>query len=183
MERLVMIESIYNAMDMGIFREVVQNSLKTHFEMGHKEFLQHLIFGKGYDELTPPQLSLKLESPEKKPLIIDLRDKHKFREGHIGNAILHPFDDFLRDVLMDNGYLAYKDSPVVLVCDTGHQNRVAASVMADQGFLKISSLKRGMRRWDRWEKLVLNCRKSKNNRFDICNYIFNIKKNGPPPIL
>jgi rhodanese-related sulfurtransferase len=170
MERLVMIESAYNAMDIGIFKDVIQNSLKTRFEMGPKEFLKHLMFGKGYGELTPPQLRLKLESPEKKPLIIDLRDKHKFRKGHIGGAVLHPFDDLLRQILMDDGYRGYKESPIVLVCDTGHQSRVAASVMADEGFLKVSSLKRGMRRWNRWEKLASNCRQSRSKGFHICNY-------------
>jgi rhodanese-related sulfurtransferase len=173
MERLVVIESINNAMDMGIFREVIQNSLKTRFEMGPKEFLKHLMFGIGYDELTPPQLSRKLENPEQKPLIIDLRDNYKFKEGHISGAVLHPFEDLLRDVLMDDRYLAYKNSPIVLVCDTGHQSRVAASVLTDEGFLKISSLKRGMRRWNRWKKLVSNCRQSKNKSFYICHYFFN----------
>ncbi|MBC8180423.1 rhodanese-like domain-containing protein, partial [candidate division KSB1 bacterium] len=144
----------------------------TRFDMGPKEFIKHLMFGKGYDELTPPQLSQKLGLPGKEPLIIDLRDKHKFKLGHISGAVLHPFDDFLRNVLIDGGYLAYKDKPVVLVCDTGHQSRVAASVLADEEFLKVSSLKRGMRRWNRWEKLVSNCTRSKNKWFHICNYIF-----------
>jgi rhodanese-related sulfurtransferase len=172
MKRLVILESIYNALDTGIFIDMVQNSLKTRFDMGFTEFMKHLIFGKGYDELTPPQLTQNLEGLGKKPLIIDLRDKHKFKMGHIRGAVLHSFDDFLRDVLIDHMYLAYKDNPIVLVCDTGHQSRVAASVLADEKFLKVSSLKRGMRRWNRWEKLVSNCLQSKMKRFHICNYIF-----------
>lgn len=65
MAQLVMIESIYNALDMGIFITMLRNALKTRFEIGSKEFIKHLIFGKGYHELTPPQLSRNLSRPGK----------------------------------------------------------------------------------------------------------------------
>ena len=48
---------------------------------------------------------------------------------------------------------------IILVCDTGQKSRVAASVLIDEGFSKLVSLKRGMRRWHRWEMLKLNCQK------------------------
>ncbi len=163
MPRLSLIESFYNRMDIGIFMEMVHHARKVHIKMSPKTFIKHLIFGKGYDELTPPQLSRKLSSPEIAPLIVDLREKGKFRKGHINGAVLHPFDDFLGDILMDDGYSAYKNSLVVLVCDTGQKSRVAASVLSDEGFTKVVSLNRGMRRWNRWEKLLSRCGQNRMN--------------------
>jgi rhodanese-related sulfurtransferase len=37
-----------------------------------------------------------------------------------------------------------------LVCDTGHMSRVTGSVLAEERFNKVYSLKKGMRRWYRW---------------------------------
>ncbi|MBW1897468.1 MAG: rhodanese-like domain-containing protein [Deltaproteobacteria bacterium] len=171
MKQMVMVESIYNALDMGIYIESLKNALKTRFEMGAKEFMKYLIFGRGYDELTPPQLSRKIENFEQAPLIIDLREKHKFKTDHIKGAISHPFDDLLKDVLIYDGYAEYKERPIVLVCDTGHQSRVAAGILSDEGFIKVSSLKRGMRRWNRWDKLLYSCRQPRTMRFHFCKYM------------
>jgi len=67
---------------------------------------------------------------------------------------LHPFDDFLKSVLMDRDYREFKQRKLVLVCDTGHQSRVAASILAEEGFAKAYSLNRGMRRWSKWQNLL-----------------------------
>lgn len=164
------IEKIHNAMDIGIFMESVMNSFKRKFEMDFISFVKHLVFGKGYRELTPPELRRNQGFLGKNLLIVDLRDNKSFQKSHIKNAILHPFDDFLGEVLMNDGYVEYKQKPMVLVCDTGAKSRVAASILADEGFTAVSSLNRGMRRWKRWEKLLLSCRQSRFKKFHICRY-------------
>lgn len=134
-------------------RESLKNSVKMKMEMGFKEFFDHLIFGKGYFELTPPQLSAQM-ALQPDLLIVDLRDVRKYDQSHIEGAVSHPFDDFLQRVLMGTEYRAVKSRELVLVCDTGHQSRVAASILAEEGYAKVFSLKRGMRRWRRWQELV-----------------------------
>jgi rhodanese-related sulfurtransferase len=167
---LVKIESIYNAMDIGIFMESAVNAFKKKFDMDFRSFLRHLIFGKGYKELTPPELSRKQDFLNQDLLIVDLRDNKSFQKSHIKNAVLHPFDDFLGEILMNEGYAGYKQKHMVLVCDTGAKSRVAASILAEEGFMDVSSLNRGMRRWGRWEKLLLSCGQSRLKRFHICRY-------------
>ena len=169
--RLAIIESIYNFFDFGVVMESFKNSLKVKMEMGVKEFLKHLFFGKGYNELTPPQLTREMETLKNNIHIVDLRDKKKFKKGHIKGAILHRFDDFLKDVLMNMEYNEFKNKPLLLVCDTGHQSRVAASILADEGFLRIYSLNRGMRRWNRWQKLLFKHMISQNKKFHVCKLI------------
>ena len=169
--RLALIESINNFFDVGVVMESFKNSLKVKMEMGVKDFLKHLLFGKGYNEMTPPQLVRIMESPKNDIHIVDLRDKNKFKKGHIKGAIHHGFDVFLKDVLVNEEYHELKDRPLVLVCDTGHQSRVAASILAGEGFLQIFNMSRGMRRWKRWKKLLFKHMISQNKKFHICKLI------------
>ncbi len=169
--RLALIESIYNFFDVGVVIESFKNSLKVKMEMGVKDFLKHLLFGKGYNEMTPPQLTRKMETFKNNIRIVDLRDKNKFKIRHIKGAILHEFDDFLKDVLVDGKYHELKARPLILVCDTGHQSRVASSILAGEGFLRVYSLNRGMRRWNKWQKLLFKHMVSQNKKFHICKLI------------
>ena len=123
--------------------------------MGLKDFTRHLLFGKDYAELTPPKLSEKMELHQEL-LIVDLRDERKYKQNHIEGAVLHSFDDFLKSILIDGEYSRFKPKDVVLVCDTGHQSRVAASILSEEGFVHAASLNRGMRRWNRWQNLLRN---------------------------
>ncbi len=172
MKKLALIESIYNILDSGIYMEMARHAKKTRVEMGPKAFMKHLLFGRGYNELIPPQLTQKLKARKTTPLIVDLREKEKFKKGHIKGAVLHPFDDFLREIIVDEGYREFQNRAVVLLCDTGQKSRVAASILSDEGFLKVSSLKRGMRRWNRWEALLFRCRRKQNSPFHICSGFF-----------
>lgn len=165
-----MVESIQNFFDCGIFMESFKNALKVKMEMGLKDFMGLLLFGKGYIELTPPSLSEQIKrNPDL--LIVDLRDRKKFKNHHISGAVSHPFDNFLKSILVDRGYREFKGKKLVLVCDTGHQSRVAASILAAEGFKNVSSLNRGIRRWEKWQNLLLTCQKFKNNRIHICKLI------------
>ena len=167
MNRLAIIESTLNFFDSGVFIESFRNSLKVKMEMGLKDFIQQLMFGKGYIEVTPPNLLKQMEL-DQDLMIVDLRDKRKFEESHIEGGVSHPFDDFLRSVLIDGIYEEFKQKNLVLVCDTGHQSRVAAGILAEEGFVNVSSLKRGMRRWNKWQNLLRVHESSRNRRCHVC---------------
>ncbi len=170
MNRLAMIESIQNLFDCGVFIETFKNSLKVKMEMGMKEFIRHLLFGKGYYELTPPTLSEWMAlNPDL--LIVDLRDEEKYEKGHIEGAVPSPFDNFLKSILVDGEYGEFKEKKLTLVCDTGHKSRVAADILAEEGFVKAYSLKRGMRRWNRWRRLVDIHKRALNKRFHLLKLV------------
>jgi rhodanese-related sulfurtransferase len=121
------------------------------------EFFKYLLWGEGYYELTPPQLSEKFKNGKLNTIVIDLREKDRFEKSHIEGSISSPFDDFLKSVLVEQKYSEYLEKDIVLVCDTGHMSRVAGSVLAEEGFKKVYSLKGGMRRWQRWQNLLRYC--------------------------
>ena len=154
MKILNTIESLKNFFDFGIVFESIQNSRKHKFDIDFGEVLNRILWGEGYGELTPPQLSEKFQSEDSNTLIVDVRENERYQKNHIEGSISNPFDDFLKDVLVEEKYSDYLDKEIVLVCDTGHMSRVAASVLAEEGFNKVYSLKRGMRRWQRWQNLL-----------------------------
>jgi len=94
-------------------------------------------------------------------LVIDLREKEQFEKGNIETAISAPFDAFIKSVLVDQKYADYLDKEIVLVCDTGHMSRVAGAILAEEGFKNIYSLSRGMRRWNRWQKILTQYNRQK----------------------
>ncbi|MBI9083977.1 MAG: rhodanese-like domain-containing protein [Desulfobacterales bacterium] len=167
MHQMARIESIRNFFDCGIVIETLKNSLKVKMEMGLKDFIRHLIFGKGYAELTPPKLSQQ-RALNADLMIVDLREERKYVLSHIKGAVSHPFDDFLKSILMDGEYGEFKRKEMVLVCDTGHQSRVAASILAEEGFVHAFSLSRGMRRWNRWQNLLRTQKGSESKRCPTC---------------
>jgi len=170
MNTLATIEFIRNLFDCGVFFESLKNSIKVKMEMGAREFLRHLLFGRGYFEMTPPDLAEQM-SRHPDLLMVDLRGERKYEAGHIQGTVSHPFDDFLKSILMDGKYRESRQHRLVLVCDTGHKSRVAASVLAGEGFSKVYSLNRGMRRWERWQNLLRfqdRARRSIQDRLRCC---------------
>ncbi len=161
MNVITIIESIKNFFDFGIIIESMKNSMKHRFDMDIGEFFKYLFFGRGYYELTPPQLSKKMKEIENNILLVDLRERKQFEKNHIEGAISNPFDDFLTSVLVEQKYTDYLEKEMVLVCDTGHMSRVAGTVLAEEGFKILYSLKRGMRRWSKWQKLLSYCKNLK----------------------
>ena len=144
--------------------ESIKNSRKQSFEMDFREFIKHLLLGRGYANITPPQLSEKIKEGENKISIIDLRESEKFETSHIQNALSSGFDHFLKEVLIDGKYMDDLDREMILVCDTGHMSRVAGAILAEEGFRRIYSLKGGMRRWNSWQGLIALYRNCKCSR-------------------
>jgi len=148
------IEPITNFFDFGIYIESIKNSRKLKTEIGLKEFYKNLFFGQGYKQISPLQLIEKLKRGDNTVLVVDIRDSEKFNDDHIKGAVSCPFDDFLKQVLFDGKYDDLHHKDIVLVCDTGHMSRVAGSLLAEEGFKSVYSLKNGMRRWNNWQNLV-----------------------------
>lgn len=78
---------------------------------------------------------------DKEPVIIDLRDKELFQQGHIIGSI-HLSHDAL-EKKMDH----YKNKPLVLVCAKGIQSNSIATKWRHQGFSELWVLAGGMTAW------------------------------------
>jgi rhodanese-related sulfurtransferase len=77
-------------------------------------------------------------------VVLDLRDKKEFDQGHIANAvnIPHASLDSRIDELKD-----YKEKPVVLTCKMGQHAGSAGTSLRKLGFVNVSRLSGGIAEW------------------------------------
>ena len=153
MDSKIILESFYNAIDIGTIFEAINNYRRRSWQVDIGEIIKYMILGKGYTNLTPPQASRLFLENENNVHIVDLRETAAYKKNHINGSISRPFEYLLKEIY--EGPYSYKktDRKIVLVCDTGQLSKVAAAIMAEDGFTQVYSIKGGMRRWNRWMTL------------------------------
>jgi len=112
------------------------------------------------NEIFPWDLEEKLES-DQPPLLIDIREPYEYDAMHISGSISAP-----RGILESACEFNYeetipalanaRDKEVVLLCRSGNRTVLAAAVMQQMGFKKVSSLKSGLRGWNDYEQPLVD---------------------------
>lgn len=92
--------------------------------------------------ITPTELSTRLQSNDKVPFVLDVREPQEFEMGHIEGATLIPLGS-----LPEHLAEVPKDKPVVVVCRSGNRSGRAAAFLKEQGFTNIENLTGGMMAW------------------------------------
>ena len=156
MDSKIIFESFLNVIDIGTVFESIHNYRKRSWKVDLREIIKYMITGNGYNNLTPPQTSRLLLENEDNVHIVDLREIETYEKNHINGSISKPIDDFLKEIFEGTYSSRKTDLKIVLVCDTGQLSKVAAAIMAEEGFTQVYSIKGGMRRWNRWMKLSRN---------------------------
>ncbi len=88
-----------------------------------------------------PQAAVDLINHED-AVVIDLRDKDLYKQGHIIDAVRMNADD------LDSKRLnKYKDRPIILVCARGLQSPNIAAKLQTEGFTQVMTLNGGMASW------------------------------------
>jgi rhodanese-related sulfurtransferase len=77
-------------------------------------------------------------------VVIDVRDKGEFDEGHIVGAINVPHANL--DARLDE-LKKYKDKPVVIACKMGQHSGTAGTILRKAGFENVSRLRGGITEW------------------------------------
>ena len=78
-------------------------------------------------------------------VIVDLREKKDFGAGHIAGAVNIPFGA----IDSRKGELeAFKEKPVVLVCEMGQSAGAAGRKLRTDGFVDVRRLSGGMTEWN-----------------------------------
>ncbi len=80
----------------------------------------------------------------KNAVVIDLRDKESFKQGHIINAVNKSTDAVIKQK-------DYQKKSLVLVCQTGQQSQTTLSKLKHEGFENVYSLQGGMKAWSEAE--------------------------------
>lgn len=72
-------------------------------------------------------------------IIIDVRSKNEYLEGHLDGAINIPLS-----VIKDEIYKIPKDKKVLLYCQSGSRSKKAIKILEDLGYCEIYNLKGGL---------------------------------------
>jgi rhodanese-related sulfurtransferase len=103
-------------------------------------------------EVFPWDLQEELDAG-KNPLIVDIREPYEFQVAHIKNSLNVPRG--ILETACDYDYeetvpqlASARDQDIVLVCRSGNRSVLAADVMQQMGYLRVRSLKTGLRGWN-----------------------------------
>lgn len=77
-------------------------------------------------------------------VVVDIRDKSAFEQGHILGAIHLEQSEFNNK---KNSLNKYKSRPIVLVCESGANAPKIMTLLQDQGFTQTFTLKGGLQNW------------------------------------
>ncbi len=68
-------------------------------------------------------------------LVVDVRPEEQYKEGHLKHAI----NVFVDDLKADPEILSeYKDTPVIVYCNTGKKSAEAAQILAENGYKDVT---------------------------------------------
>lgn len=78
------------------------------------------------------------------PVIIDVRTRGEYGNGHIKDSTLIPVQELQNRI---GELIKYKDDAVLIYCATGNRSTVASKILIDAGFKKVFNLKKGIADW------------------------------------
>ena len=98
------------------------------------------LFGPPMPSVSAAELNEKLKNG-KRPFVLDVRQPHEFRTGHIVGAKLIPLGELNRRVNE-----LPKDKEIAVICATGNRSHSATKVLLRAGYNAVN-VKGGMMGW------------------------------------
>jgi rhodanese-related sulfurtransferase len=96
-------------------------------------------------------------------VVLDIRAAAQFEKGHVLDARNIPLADMdTRAASLER----FKESPVVVYCDTGMSSQKAAEKLRGLGFTRVFNLRGGLGAWRQENLPVMKGAKSKSRRKD-----------------
>ncbi len=97
-----------------------------------------------YNELSAEQTFRLLQNTS--PLVLDVRTRGEFRQGHLQEANLLPVQVLQQNI---SKLEEYKNHDILIYCATGNRSTVASRLLIESGFKKIYNLRYGISDWAR----------------------------------
>ena len=94
-------------------------------------------------KITHQQTTLLINRSEAK--IIDVRGADEFKKAHIIDSINIPLSKIKNNELAN--LEKFKDSPIILVCNTGMTSSGACQMLTKAGFSNVHDLQGGITQW------------------------------------
>lgn len=91
-----------------------------------------------------PSMATRLMNNNDEALILDIRTAADFKSGHIKGAKNAPLKDMAKEV---EKFASFKNSPVLVYCNSGNTVVGAIKILKKAGFEKINNLEGGIAAW------------------------------------
>ena len=91
-----------------------------------------------------PQTLLQLIQTEQAPLILDVRSKQEYEQGHVQGAINIAYDQLQQRISLLNGK---QHQPLIIYCRSGRRAQHAYQTLHNNGFSNLTYLKGHMNLW------------------------------------
>ncbi|MBL4743758.1 MAG: rhodanese [Cycloclasticus sp.] len=88
------------------------------------------------------ELNSLLQSDDKKPLLLDVREPNEYEYCHIDNSMLMPMQSIPNQ--LDQ---LPKDEMIVTICHHGMRSQQVAQFLLDNGFSHVTNLSGGVHAW------------------------------------
>lgn len=95
-----------------------------------------------FNNITPEEANERLER-DKGIILLDVRTKEEYKNGHIKGSMLIPVDNLKTEA---ENKLKDKDSPIFVYCRSGNRSVTAANLLVDLGYTNVYNLG-GINNW------------------------------------
>lgn len=93
-------------------------------------------------KFSPAQLKQYLESRDRPPQLVDVREPWEFDYCHIAGSVLIPMGQ-----IAEKAVRLAADEPVVVICHHGIRSRQVAWYLESLGFTDVINLEGGVEQW------------------------------------
>lgn len=97
--------------------------------------------GPAYKDISAEELK-SLRETNKNLIVVDVREKSEYDDGHLDNSLLIPTSEFAGRISE-----LPTDKAIVLVCATGARSAWAAGNLAERGYKEVYNLSGGISSW------------------------------------
>ena len=98
------------------------------------------LFGPPIESITTYQVDEKLKG-NKRPILVDVREPHEFKTGHVAGAKLIPLGELAKRMAE-----LPKDKEIICICASGSRSSSATKMLVKAGFNAINT-RGGMYAW------------------------------------
>jgi rhodanese-related sulfurtransferase len=114
------------------------------FGIERTKLIRYMLAGNKHKHITPPEVKRKVDSANDDFVILDVRSKRAYDEGHIKGARALSFGDLIAGESIEID----KEKDIIVTCYLGGLSRAAISILAERGFTKLFNMYGGMGAWD-----------------------------------
>lgn len=121
------------------------------FGIERTKLIKYMLAGNKHKHITPARVKRKIDSGKGNFVILDVRSKRAYDEGHIRGAI----SIFFGDLVAQKSIRIDKKKNIIVTCYLGGLSRASIAILAERGYTKLYNMDGGMGAWD-YEKVKSN---------------------------